>query len=118
MGWPEITRDTPIEEIHRIHRAIWQYTLEHGYKPCTPYINNCALCESCRQIDREAFCYNCRAIWGSKDNHCCSHGSPYNEWGPKGCSPLTDEQWEKLTKQIRDIPFQYELERKSADELA
>lgn len=45
MDWPKITDDTPLEEIKRIHQQIWQYVVENGEKPKTPYIQNCVLCE-------------------------------------------------------------------------
>lgn len=44
-NWPEITKDTTIEELREIHKRIWLYAAEHGEKPETPYIWNCALCE-------------------------------------------------------------------------
>lgn len=43
--WPEITKDTPLEEVRRIHKRIWQYVVDHGKKPETPYLHGCVLCE-------------------------------------------------------------------------
>lgn len=53
--WPEITKDTPLEEIQRIHKEIWDYIITNGYKPTTPYLSNCALCAYAHSImqDRE-----------------------------------------------------------------
>lgn len=45
MEWPKITIDTPREELIRIHEQIWNYTIEHGDKPYTPYFGDCAACE-------------------------------------------------------------------------
>lgn len=36
MNWPEITEETPIEEVKRIHQMIWDYVIENGEKPDTP----------------------------------------------------------------------------------
>lgn len=43
--WPEITKNTPIEKVKKIHQQIWNYVIEHGKKPKTPYYFDCVACE-------------------------------------------------------------------------
>lgn len=116
MNWPEITKDTSLEEVRRIHRVIWQYVVENGYKPDTPYQHNCALCEY--TYIHHLKCTNCPAKWKMDEIpygaiYCGQEGSPYYWWAT--CCrnmflkttghefiPYTKTQ---LAEMIRDIPF-------------
>lgn len=114
MHWPEITKDTPLTEVKRIHQAIWNYVIEHGEKPDTPYHGDCVGCEYeflyPRSID--TLCKICPIYW------------PKTADGTRSCigdcnSGLYDRfmnggDFERLevAKQIRDLPFKYELEEK------
>lgn len=116
MDWPEITKDTPLEEVRRIHRAIWQYVVENGEKPDTPYECDCVLCEYTGV--RYLTCDGCPAKWQMdkilyKADECTQKGSPYYWWRKYRWSgyyqfidheriPYTKTQ---LAEMIRDIPF-------------
>lgn len=101
-NWPEITEDTTMEELQAIHKRIWQYVVENGGKPNTPYHNDCVACEynGLFYFDEQFIrCDHCPIDWG-EDRPCCA-GSLYARWfgsiDPIGAS--------FLAKQIRDIPF-------------
>lgn len=109
MDWPEITKDTPQTEVKRIHQLIWNYVIEHGKKPFTPYVNDCVLCVYAQNTIPhrvhyiETLCRFCPASW--TENIACPYDeSLFNRWN-KTRDP-------ELAKQIRDIPFKYELEEK------
>lgn len=54
VKYSKITEDTPIEELKRIHQAIWDYVIENNRKPCTPYVSNCVACEYARtELEKE-----------------------------------------------------------------
>lgn len=54
VKYSKITKDTPIEELKRIHQAIWDYVIENNRKPCTPYVSNCVACEYARtELEKE-----------------------------------------------------------------
>ena len=120
-NWPKITSETPIEEIQKIHKDIWQYTMEHGCKPYTPYHSDCACCEYVVQhgfVDHNRLmCSKCPAIWGtevdSMTRHCfCrKEESPYEKW--LNILPLQYDAMARYAEQVRDIPFKYELEEKN-----
>lgn len=101
--WPEITKDTSMEEIKRIHKDIWNYVIEHGKKPRTPYIHNCVACEYVRQgfVIR---CESCPIIW--PDCKACltdrSDGL-YDRWILSG-----GRERDELARQIRDLPWRFE----------
>lgn len=110
MHWPEITKDTPLTEVKRIHQAIWDYVIEHGEKPNTPYMSNCIACEYAHWIlFRNCDC--CPVYWPAIKNGsrfctgCFSGDGLYSKW----CLNKLNVQ---LAKQIRDLPFKYELEEK------
>lgn len=116
MHWPEITKDTPLTDVKRIHQAIWDYVIEHGEKPDTPYHGNCVGCEYEFLYDRsiDTICEICPIYWPkTADGKRSCIG--------KHCSGLFDMflyaikydlDYRPIAKQIRDLPFKYELEEK------
>ncbi len=96
--WPKITADTPIEEVQDIHKRIWDYTIQHGAKPVTGYMYECAACEYVyvKNKDVRNKCEFCPIKWpdGLK---CYQVGSLFWEWGDAGDR--------KFAKQIRDVKF-------------
>lgn len=110
MNWPKITKDTPLEEVKRIHQKIWDYAIEHGEKPSTPYRNDCAACEYCHVT-----CKHCPIDW--KDDLIgivlfgCSR--LYRAWNGAQHISENEERAISLAKKIRDIPFKYETREES-----
>lgn len=104
IEWPQITCTTPIEEVQRIHKLIWNYAITHDVKPKTPYHLNCACCEYTLQFhDGLVKCSRCPAIWDSTPYpHCMNKTSPFSQW----------REHEHFRKQfailVRDIPFRKE----------
>lgn len=106
MEWPEITKDTPIEEVMRIHRRIWDYVIEHGEKPVTPYASDCAFCQY-YEAHFDEYITNCNDVclgdWG-EGLWCMT--SIYGMWLCTG-----DEiEYKELAKQIRDIKLKEEYQ--------
>lgn len=112
--WPEITADTPIEEIIRIHRLIWDYAIEYGCKPYTPYEHDCAFCEygTCIALQKEngSKCEYCLGSWGNPSypdgsTHACerNHGL-YRRW-----LDAYSKESDELAAQIRDIPIRKDI---------
>lgn len=121
--WPEITKDTPIEEVKRIHQQIWDYVAEYGRKPddvyfkymfgCAPchyaYRNNC-INEPTILIDRfkrpynsHPFCRICPIKW--PNNQACTFpNSLFTKWDYEQDPP----QKAKLAKEIRNLPWKFE----------
>lgn len=58
LNAPIITKETPLEMVEEIHHRIWDYVIENGHKPHTPYINDCAACAYAG-----ADCKNCPITW-------------------------------------------------------
>lgn len=102
MHWPEITKDTPLTEVKRIHQAIWDYVIEHGEKPNTPYRGNCACCEYDSLFNDD--CSAC-PITPFTEISCC--GGLYKDW----CDADSDKK-AKIAKLIHDILFESKLEEK------
>lgn len=119
--WPEISKDTPIEEVKRIHQKIWDYVIEHGEKPDTPYTFDCVACEyASLKIDTHKmvdviddfknhyeahnFCYNCPIKWPN-NQWCPSLDSIFRKWfDENGPSNMAN-----IAKQIRDLPWKFEV---------
>lgn len=104
--WPEITIDTPLEEIKRIHQDIWDYVVKTGKKPNTPYRNGCVLCEYVIHLDKSDYinpCGVCPAKW-SNDCHCGRYGSLFSLYTSE-LDPIRKRRYAEL---IRDIPFKEE----------
>lgn len=101
--WPEITKDTPIEEVKRIHQRIWDYAIEYGTKPVTPYASFCAACAYIKA--RLELCKDCPIIWpnGKCFGGRYGDGYLYSEWFNS-----TDKQKTELARQIRDLPWKFE----------
>lgn len=63
MDWPVITAKTSMEEIKEIHQRIWDYVIENGHKPDTPYPSSCVLCAFDEKYSPKEFptryCYFC-----------------------------------------------------------
>lgn len=80
--WPSITANTTLEETQFIHRIIWDYAIEYGKKPITPYINNCPACEWAwirKPKGRESICSACPIAWPDGKN-CMETSSLYASW--------------------------------------
>ena len=102
--WPKITKYTTLEEVREIHRRIWDYAIEHGEKPETPYKLNCVLCEyAYMQSQYVIWCRACPADWGEPT--CARRGSPYYLWAHAENDP---ELKSFFAKNIRDVPFKEE----------
>lgn len=127
MHWPEITKDTPLTEVMRIHQQIWDYVIEHGEKPdeaLVQYAFGCSACEYAESVSRQQyeivavcddfgniyqtnnFCLSCPIKWPN-NQHCPSRDSIFRRW-------IEEDSFKKsnIAKQIRDLPFKYELEEK------
>lgn len=99
MEWPEITKDTPIEEVKRIHQQIWDYVIEQGYKPNVPYVAKCAACAY-----NEAHFENCRdcpIVW--PNDVCYGKAGLFDMWEKEYGQEKTE-----LARQIRDLPWKFE----------
>lgn len=107
VKWPEITKDTPIEEVKRIHQAVWDYVVEHGEKPITPYRMDCICCEYV--FIHKNKCNFCPILWPADefgDRYCCmAHPNIglYDRW----IEAVGGEKIE-LASQIRDLPWKFE----------
>lgn len=120
MQWPEITKDTPLTEVKRIHQQIWDYVIEHGEKPNTPYYYDCVGCEvailfpklfenpdtTCLDNIDYSFCPIC---WPENisNKKMCIRGGLYTKW-----FFTSGQEKANIARQIRDLPFKYELEEK------
>lgn len=113
-NWPDITIDTPIDELQKIHKDIWDYVIKHGEKPDTQYHSNCVGCQYAtivfdmvnEDFDEDEYfipcmCKYCPIIWpdGLK---CGGYKSLYSkffscEYGSK--------EGADIARQIRDLPF-------------
>lgn len=131
MKWPEITKDTPLEEVKRIHQMIWDYVIEHGEKPETPYENNCAFCEYGCSIAKDEddyhykydlytipvynMCKYCPGDWthedipAGSDFACERNGGLYGRWSNAYCKIDEEAFVTDLAKQIRDIPIRKDI---------
>lgn len=109
MYCPKITKDTPLEEIKRIHRQIWKYVVKIGRKPYTPYCFHCVDCEYVRVTENSLLnCYNkCPIAWFSTTEDGLPCGTEFYQW--------LDCQTKETAEKIRDIPFKYELEKKGEE---
>lgn len=106
--WPEITSDTPLEVVRDIHRRIWDYVIEHGEKPDTPYKLDCVLCSYSKD------CENCPARWSlletdEGDPPCLNYDSPYYDWCTWSLIENDSEIVKEYAIKVRDIPFKEEL---------
>lgn len=129
MHWPKITKDTPLTEVKRIHQAIWDYVIEHGEKPdeaFAQYTLGCSVCEYAKLVmsgqqykavgvcddfgniyTPNNFCLDCPIKWPN-NQYCPSRNSIYRRWTNENDSFRKSN----IAKQIRDLPFKYELEEK------
>lgn len=103
MEWPEITKDTPMEELKRIHQQIWDYAIVFGYKPKTPYKSNCVACHW-KSVHKKT-CRHCPIIWPGKFIPYLCIFSLYGEW-----TTATEDKKVELAKQIHDLPWKFERE--------
>lgn len=121
MEWPEITKDTPLEEVKRIHQEIWNYVIVFGHKPDTPYPSDCAACAYCYAKDPDLKsvgpCFDlCPIAWEKEDIKYPSHtyyicGKEFYQW--MGATSYNEAM--KAAIKIRDIPFKFEKESKTDD---
>lgn len=103
MEWPEITAETPLSEVKRIHQLIWDYVIEHREKPETPYRNNCVLCQYALSKQRwysdlGDMCKYCPVKWPDEKKYTNGKCLLYERW----CWTRDPE----LAKQIRDVLFE------------
>lgn len=112
MEWPTITAETPVEEIQRIHKDIWRYVADYGWKPDTPYIKNCVACEyAClkRGVDttkdsaEESRCVACPIDWGEL-GRCGEYNSLYSLYCYLQALDIK-LYTRRVALVIRDIPF-------------
>lgn len=118
MDWPKISKDTPLTEVKRIHQAIWDYVIEHGKKPDTPYRCDCAGCEydSLYEIKFEGCtheeCERCPIYWPETEEtgnkHFCVGVKKFGLFDKWLCAK--GEEKVEIAHQIRDLPFKYELD--------
>lgn len=132
MEWPEITADTPLEEVKRIHQMIWNYVIVHREKPVTPYENNCAFCEYGYQVAKDKndydrgllidgaynMCKYCPGDWTHEDvlpgsDFACerNYGLFYrwNHLRHGTYKEDTQDITRNLAKRIRDIPIRKDI---------
>lgn len=131
MEWPEITANTPVEEVVRIHKMIWDYVIEHEEKPDTPYLNNCAFCEYGHQVAKDKgdfyhkydwysktvtnMCKYCPGDWSHEDipagsDFACERNyGLFYRWNNTRLKTDGQDLSAKLAKQIRDIPIRTEI---------
>lgn len=124
LKWTKITKDTPLKEIKRIHKEIWDYMVKNGRKlddAFNKYLFGCSICEYASDFtgnyrmavitddfgnpyDAYNFCYNCPIKW--PNNQCCpSLNSLFRKWNEEqDISKKSD-----LAKQIRDLPWKFEV---------
>ena len=121
--WPEITKDTPIEEVKTIYRLIWSYVIKYGEKPKTNYPHNCVACayanlytgshEDVAVVDGFGneytvfnYCLHCPIKWPN-NIFCPSNQSLFYRW-----ALLFHSYKERMgiANQIRDIPWLSEEE--------
>lgn len=110
MNWPPITKDTPLEEIKRIHQQIWQYTIDHGIKPITYiYDNDCVLCQYDTIMSGldDALCSHCPAYFNGEHDACL--GGMLQDYISAIRVDHDKNLAKRLAEQIRDIPFKYEM---------
>lgn len=105
VKWPEITEDTPIEEVKQIHKKIWSYAIKHGEKPVTQYLNDCAACEYQRRQHVLGKCITCPIDW-PKGRTCVYSKSIYNKW--LRANMLITRKY--LANIIRNVPWKFEKE--------
>lgn len=113
MNWPEITEETPIEEVKRIHQMIWDYVIENGEKPDTPYTINCVACARTRIDSKykfEAVCDLCPIVWPGDALYPYCVSPRENGLYDRFCNAYGAEKIE-LAKQIRDLPWKFEIEK-------
>ena len=108
MNWPTITKETPIEELQKIHQSIWEYVIQHGIKPITPYESNCVACEYAlivapkpARTRYDDICPYCPIKWPN-DRICIDPDSIFSKWVRKFV-PKDDEK--QYATQIRDVSF-------------
>lgn len=114
---PETTKDTPIEEVKRIHQRIWDYVIKYGEKPETSYPSSCVACAYTRIHDDAGSCNRCPILWPKFNaRRCCiNNGSGlYDIYLKLLCykHPIRDRiKMRILAKQIRDLPWKFETKK-------
>lgn len=101
-SWPIVDERTPVDQLEFIHKKIWNYVIEHGEKPDTPYLNNCVACDSAKHVDFGVaiiVCCQCPIKWPDEAICRCSW-SLYNRWRQSD-----GEVSIELAKQIRDVDW-------------
>lgn len=97
--WPKITVDTTIEELQYIHKKIWQYAMDNGCKPITPYTGDCAACEYVACV---VGCDNCPIDWpDGLTCRCPTDEDLFSRW----CNARSKNEALILARQIRDVKW-------------
>lgn len=104
--WPKITKDIPMEELKRIHQAIWDYVIKYGKKPKTPYLLGCVCCAYDSWYLND--CNYCPIIWPKNlfgHATCAGDNGLHTQW-----LRAIGEEKTALAHQIRDLPWKFEIE--------
>lgn len=107
MEWPKITAETTVEELQRVHRVIWQYAVENGHKPVTPYEADCPACEYVRcRYGSGNTCDFCPINWGDL-GYCTDPLSVFYMWisAIKQETTAGNIMAMRLAAIIRDVKF-------------
>lgn len=101
--WPKITVNTTLDELKEIHKRIWDYVIEYGRKPSTPYFSDCVCCEydNLQVIEHHhsfSDCHYCPLGKGF-----CNSVGLYRKWVSVEKSDSIEAK--HLATLIRDAPF-------------
>lgn len=99
--WPKINEYTPVEVVKETHQRIWQYVIDFGEKPITPYLSNCAACNGSES------CIECRIDW-PEGKRCDSYDGLYYSWlfAKRLCKKDEARHFAEL---IRDVKFKEDI---------
>lgn len=103
--YPDITEDTPMKELMRIHKNFWNYVVEHGHLPLSKSFSGPSpVCQLYK-------CDDCPIDWPKNDvekYRCTSYNGLYFKW-----FNATGGRKTELARQIRDLPWKFEQEKDS-----
>lgn len=103
--YPDITKNTPMEELMRIHKDFWNYAMEHGDLPPSKFFSGAS--PVCQLFE----CRDCPIIWpknDSGDRLCTIRNGFAHRW-----DVATGQEKTELARQIRDLPWKFEQEKDS-----
>lgn len=99
--YPDITEDTPMKELMRIHKDFWNYVAEHGDFPPSKFFGGTS--PVCQLFE----CRDCPIIWPKNDSWdrlCTIRNGLVHQWRVAAGQEKT-----KLARQIRDLPWKFEM---------